>query len=112
MVQSGDDPSGARLLDVIERNRIIRSKPPPSLLHALMLSLAFSVETVLEFESQIRRNRCPHPAVVPKFAAAALAKRKFLSCARAWPLLRRKPIVLDSGRNCIARAWFRRELRC
>jgi hypothetical protein len=37
MVQGGDDSCSPRLLDVIERNRIIRPKPPPSLLHVLMI---------------------------------------------------------------------------
>src|ERR1700676_697816 len=38
MVEGGDDSSGTRLLDVIEGNGIVRSKPPPSLLHVSMLS--------------------------------------------------------------------------
>jgi hypothetical protein len=40
MMQRRDDPRRARLLDVIEGNRIIRAEPPPSLLHILMLPSA------------------------------------------------------------------------
>jgi hypothetical protein len=36
-VQSGDDARGSRLLDVIEGNAVLRSKPTPGLLHWCML---------------------------------------------------------------------------
>src|SRR5277367_2515609 len=38
MVQGGDDSASSCLLDVAERNRVARSKPPPSFLHGSMLS--------------------------------------------------------------------------
>src|SRR5208282_4159187 len=47
MVQRGDDPRSSRLLDVIERNRIPRPKPPPSLLHV------FDVTRMLPFVSNL-----------------------------------------------------------
>jgi hypothetical protein len=40
MVKGGNDSSGPRLPDVIERDGIVRSKPPPSLLHVQILSAA------------------------------------------------------------------------
>ena len=41
MVKGGDDSGGSRLPDVIERDRIVRPEPPPSLFHALMLPQEF-----------------------------------------------------------------------
>src|SRR5271156_1203873 len=43
MVQCGDDAAGPGLLDVIERNRIIRPKPSPSLLHDSRLAPVESI---------------------------------------------------------------------
>src|SRR5579864_7040198 len=102
MMESGDDPSRPRLFDMVEGNGIVRPKPPPSLLHALLLSLCLESRCLesrclesriagvhlqvlvlqsLNYqirESQIRSaNQCPHLAVVPKSAAAVHAKRKF-----------------------------------
>ena len=69
MVEGGDDSSSARLLDVIERNRITRPKPPPSLLHVLMI--------YSRLESGIGENRlgCSH-------FARAVDERKVLDFAR------------------------------
>src|SRR5271154_4181584 len=67
MVQSSNDPSGPRLLDVIERNRIIRPKPPPGFLHGLMFS---SVSIVTS----------PNAQCVPSLRASRTRPRKALPC--------------------------------
>src|SRR2546430_11299000 len=54
---------------------------------------------------------CPHPAVVRKFAGAALALRKSQSCASASPLLQPPPTKTSSPLSCIGLAWFLRGTR-
>src|SRR6266478_4514799 len=49
---------------------------------------------------------CPHPAVVRKFAGAALAQKKSQSCASASPPLLLPLTKTSSPLNCIASVWF------
>src|SRR6267378_1622405 len=54
---------------------------------------------------------CPHPAVVRKFAGAALALKKSQSCASASPLLLLPLTKTSSPLSCIVSVWFLRGTR-
>jgi len=70
MVQGGDDPRGSRLLDVTERNRITRPKPPPSLLHVLMLPFVSNLAVISHLSSRLNVRQRAIRAEPPRITAS------------------------------------------